>query len=150
MSYDSREDTLKHINNVREKILRVISNLTYRALDHDRSKLSSPEKEVYDKYTPLLRDTEYGSDRYNKLLHEMDHGVRHHWSHNDHHPEHNINGIDGMNLLSLLEMICDWKAASERHTTGDLRKSIEYNTDRFKISPQLKNILLNTVEEMGW
>lgn len=150
MTYDSTKDTMDHINNVRNKILLVINNLIYRSLDHDSSKLHTPEKEVFDKFTPLLRNTEYGSDKYKELLKSMDEGVRHHWMHNDHHPEFHAAGIDGMNLISILEMLCDWKAASERHITGDIRKSIEINAERFQISPQLKQILLNTVNEMGW
>jgi len=55
-----------------------------------------------------------------------------------------------MTLLDLLEMICDWKAASERVSSGDILKSIEYNTTRFNISPQLVSILKNTVSELGF
>lgn len=40
--------------------------------------------------------------------------------------------------------MCDWKAASMRHEDGDIRKSIEKNTKRFNLSPQLVNILKNT------
>jgi hypothetical protein len=47
-------------------------------------------------------------------------------------------------------MICDWKAASERHTTGDIRKSLEINTERFKMKPQLASIIANTLTEMGY
>lgn len=150
MSYDSTKETMEHIHNVRDKILLVIHKLIYRSFDHDSSKLHSPEKECFDKFTPMLRETEYGSGKYKAILKSMDEGVKHHWMHNDHHPEFHAAGIEGMNLISLLEMMCDWKAASERHTTGDIRKSIEINSERFHISPQLKNILLNTVEEMEW
>lgn len=155
MTFDSTKETMDHIHNVRDKILVVISKLIYRSFDHDASKLHSPEKECFDKYTPMLRDVEYGSAKYKAILKSMDEGVRHHWAHNDHHAEFYPNGPDGMSLIALLEMICDWKAASERHATGDIRKSIEINEDRweklgYKMSPQLKNILLNTVEEMGW
>jgi hypothetical protein len=38
--------------------------------------------------------------------------------------------------------------ASERHITGDVLKSIEINTKRFSISPQLAAILVNTVREI--
>ena len=49
-----------------------------------------------------------------------------------------------MNLIDLLEMICDWKASSERHADGDIFKSIEINQKRFGYSDDLKNILMNT------
>jgi len=53
--------------------------------------------------------------------------------------------INGMNIIDVLEMIVDWKAASLRHADGDINRSIEINTDRFKMSPQLVNILKNSV-----
>ena len=51
-----------------------------------------------------------------------------------------------MNLVDLIEMICDWKAASERHADGDIYKSIEINQKRFGYSDELKQILKNTIE----
>lgn len=58
--------------------------------------------------------------------------------------------VNGMSLLDLIEMLADWKAATERHANGDIRKSIDINTERFKLSPQLADILRNTVRELGW
>ena len=49
-----------------------------------------------------------------------------------------------MNLIDIVEMFCDWKAASERQLDGNLLKSIEKNADRFNMDPQLKQILINT------
>lgn len=60
-------------------------------------------------------------------------------------------GVDGMTLLDVLEMLIDWKAATERMKNGgDIRKSLEINRERFKLSPQLTAILANTIKEMGW
>lgn len=58
--------------------------------------------------------------------------------------------VDGMTLLDLVEMFCDWKAATERHADGSIVKSIQHNKGRFNISPQLVSILENTRREMGW
>ena len=63
-----------------------------------------------------------------------------------HHPECHKNGINDMNLLDLIEMFCDWKAASERHNDGNIRKSIEINGKRFNMSDQLVKIFENSVE----
>ena len=49
-------------------------------------------------------------------------------------------------LIDLIEMICDWKAASERHADGNVYKSIEINQERFGYSDELKNIFNNTVD----
>lgn len=38
-----------------------------------------------------------------------------------------------MNLIDIVEMIADWKAASERQKDGNLLVSIEKNAKRFHI-----------------
>jgi hypothetical protein len=53
-----------------------------------------------------------------------------------------------MTLLDLIEMLVDWKAASERHNTGNINKSIEVNGERFQMSPQLIKIFENTAKEL--
>jgi hypothetical protein len=53
-------------------------------------------------------------------------------------------------LLDLVEMFCDWKAATERHADGSIEKSIEHNRVRFALGEQLTQILINTRKEMGW
>lgn len=59
--------------------------------------------------------------------------------------------VNGMTLLDVLEMLLDWKAATERMKDGgDIRASLVHNTERFKLSPQLAAILGNTIKEMGW
>jgi len=148
--YDSTDDTLDHVEKVRENILGTISNLVERGKRHDDSKFEEPEKSIFDATTPRLKDSTYGSDEYKGFLKEMKPALDHHYENNSHHPEHYENGIDGMSLLDLLEMLADWKAATERHADGNLEKSLEINKERFKISPQLQSILENTVKEMGW
>ena len=55
-------------------------------------------------------------------------------------------GIDDMNLIDIIEMFCDWKAATLRHNDGNILKSIEHNKKRFEMDPQLSKIMQNTVE----
>jgi hypothetical protein len=74
----------------------------------------------------------------------------HHYAAYPHHPEHYPNGVNGMSLLDLLEMLCDWKAAGERHANGSIANSLDKNRKRFGISNQLMDILTNTAREMGW
>ena len=146
MAYDSWKDTLDHIQNVRTKIYQVVNDLLCRALEHDKSKLDAPEKEVYDLYTPDLRTLEYNSPAYHEVLAKMKVGIDHHYAVSRHHPEHYPDGINAMNLVDILEMIIDWKSAGERHKERptDIFKSIEINAERFHMDEQLKQILLNT------
>lgn len=149
------EETIDHIKMV-QKILSGMSNLILdRAKNHDRSKLESPEAEMFEKFTPLLKDNVYGSPEHNQVLEEMGSALDHHYSKNRHHPQYFRplveNGtvpdeISGMNLIDLVEMIADWKASSLRSKDGDIMKSIDVGVERFGISPQLKHILINTVD----
>jgi hypothetical protein len=144
--YDSRKDTEDHMKKVEQMIGYFIYELQGRAAMHDNSKLNSPEKELFDKYTPLLQATTYGSDEYKRHLKEMGVALDHHYENNRHHPEHFAGGVSGMTLVDVVEMFCDWKAASMRHADGDFSMSLEHNRDRFDISQQLHNIFLNTVK----
>jgi hypothetical protein len=52
--------------------------------------------------------------------------------------------------VQVVEMLCDWKAATERHADGDLRKSLAVQRERFGISDQLLQILTNTAAYYDW
>ncbi len=147
--YDSMKDTELHIERVGSKIECIRYSLHGRKVWHDRSKLESPEKECFDEITPLLKTTTYGSDEYRKILKDMKPAIKHHYENNRHHPEHFENGIDGMNIVDLVEMICDWMAASQRHNNGNIYESLEINKERFGISDQLISILKNTIDLFG-
>jgi hypothetical protein len=149
VSYDSRPDTYEHIGRVRHYLTRAVANLLDRAEHHDASKLEDPERATFDEYTPKLRDSTYGSDEYKAFLEGMGEGLRHHYAANPHHPEHHADGIAGMSLLDLVEMLCDWKAATERHADGDLARSIVQNQERFGYGDEVRSILTRTAEEMG-
>ena len=136
----------KHIQKVREFIQFFVNKLTIRGIEHDRTKLESPEVEVFTEYTPKLAESTYGSDEYAEFLKEMNGALQHHYANSRHHPEHFSKGINDMNLLDIVEMFCDWKAASLRHLDGNLLKSIEFNAGRFNMSSQLKQILINTAK----
>lgn len=147
---DCIRDTKEHIVKVMVNIHKVSSKLDKRALNHDKSKLEQPELDIFVEYTPKLANTTYGSDEYKEHLKGMQVGLKHHYENNSHHPEYWENGIDDMSLLDIIEMLADWKAASERHGDGDMIMSLNINTKRFNISEQLHKILLNTIVELGW
>lgn len=180
-NYDSRQDTLDHILRVRELLYIVQNKLEARGFAHDQSKLAEPEKSVFDACVPKLKEMAYGSEEYKAALVELKPALDHHYAANSHHPEHYQkqvciicfaeypadhkenckqcgNGqmsyepnVGGMTLLDVMEMLLDWKAATERMKDGgDIRWSLQINRERFKIDPQLASILNNTIEEMSW
>jgi hypothetical protein len=141
-------ETWRHINRVQQLLVGVTTRLVKRAVVHDQSKLVPPEVGVFATCTERLKGLTYGSPEYKQCLVEMKPALDHHYANNSHHPEFYKDGVDGMDLLDLMEMLCDWKAATERHANGSLIKSLEINTERFKLSPQLRRILENTAARL--
>jgi hypothetical protein len=135
---------MRHIETVRNFLNAVVIEILLRSETHDQSKLKSPEVEIFEEFTPKLRDSTYGSEEYKGYLKEMGVALTHHYEVNAHHPEHFAGGIEDMNLIDLIEMLCDWKAAGMRHANGSLAKSIEINTKRYNIPEPLVRILKNT------
>ena len=152
---ESKFKTLRHIETVRNYLGSVVKDLLVRAEEHDQSKLQSPEVEIFEEYTPKLRGCTYGSPEYAGYLKEMQVALNHHYYHNKHHPEYYMVGpefngpcvssvLERMTLVDIMEMLCDWKAATLRHADGDIIKSIEINQERFGYSDELAMILRNT------
>jgi hypothetical protein len=192
-AFEAYEQTWEHIDLVVRYLMSAQVEMMRRAVTHDRTKLISPEREMFAEMTRKLRELTYGSLEYKECLKQMrGQALGHHYSHNRHHPEfflpreesseiksheimvqHAMNynivlpddiygyenllrylkvkqleqtsSINNMNLFDILEMFVDWVAATQRHDDGDINKSIEHNTERFALSPQLVSIFENTV-----
>jgi hypothetical protein len=149
MSYDSEGDTREHVFEVAARLEAVCRELRRRGEHHDASKLGEIEKPLFDAVVPKLKDLVYGSDEYRDAVRALGPALKHHYENNSHHVEHYENGICGMDLLDLIEMYCDWAAASLRSRDGDMSKSIEINITRFGIDGQLGEILRNTWKRYG-
>lgn len=149
-TYDSRADTLAHSLRVGALMGAAIAELVERSTKHDLSKTQPPEVEAFDRVTPRLRTLRYGSEEYKASLRELGPALEHHYAANRHHPEHFAEGVDNMTLVDLLEMLADWKAATERTADGDLARSLEINAKRFGISEPLLRVLANTASWFGW
>jgi hypothetical protein len=149
-AYDSTADTLKHSLRVGELVGQAIHELVDRSVKHDLSKTQDPELAMFNEYTPKLKDSTYGSDEYKGYLAAMGEGLAHHYAANRHHPEHFPGGVNDMTLVDLIEMLADWKAATERHADGDLERSLGIQRERFDLSQQLVQILWNTATHFGW
>lgn len=145
---ESKFKTMRHIETVRNYLNAVVKDLITRGERHDQTKLESPEVEIFEIYTPKLRGCTYGSEEYRQNMKEMKVAIDHHNSMNRHHPEFFSDGMKSMNLVDLMEMLCDWTAATMRHGDGDIRKSLELNQERFGYSDEVKGLMLNTVEYM--
>ena len=136
-------DVYKHKHAVMRHLSNCAKSLLDRGTYHDDSKLLAVEYASY--VEPVWRlnteDIEYGSEEYEKITAAMGPGWEHHKDTNDHHPEHH-GGIQGMNLFQIVEMLCDWIAASSRNDS-DPKKALEFIQD---IPGPLKVILSRTID----
>lgn len=140
-------ETHKHVRKVQDNLNKFVVDLIHRGETHDNSKFEEPELSIFAENTEKLKTTEYGTDAYRQLLVETKPAIEHHYAKNRHHPEHWPDGIESMTLIDLLEMLADWKAATERNKDGNICKSIAINAERYKMTPQLRTIFENTVRE---
>jgi hypothetical protein len=147
---DVIRSTAGHIRRVGDLLTDVSGQLNKRAVHHDTTKWSPEEWPAFEAATPQLAGLTYGSPEYKAALASIGPALEHHYAHNSHHPEFHPDGVADMTLLDLIEMLCDWKAATERHNDGSIIRSLTVNGPRFKIEPQLLRILTNTVNAMGW
>jgi len=168
---DKGKETRNHIAQVQRRMRGVIADMEDRATYHDASKLEEPELTGFWEMNAISRrsDVVYGSPEYKALMDSQKPVIEHHYRVNDHHPEHwkfhapaartvlqpgtpEASGalISSMTLQALLEMLCDWDAASMRYKDGSFSKSFKGNCERFGIAPQIACILMNTAVYFGW
>ena len=147
---DGVELTYRHIMRVRDLLDEFAMELLERGRRHDATKLKEPERTAFAEAGAKLKGLTYGTPEYDEAKNRLGEALGHHYLHNPHHPEHYDDGIDDMSLVDVVEMFCDWKAASERHDDGWIGDSITENEKRFDMSPQLVAIFRNTVQDFGW
>ena len=126
----------------------VANDLFRRAAVHDASKFGPEEFEPYDKAFPDLQKYAYGTPELRAVYKSIKPALKHHFEANDHHPEHFAHQVLEMNLMQIIEMVCDWLAASERSQT-EFSQGLEINKERFSIDEQLFEIIRNTAIDLA-
>jgi hypothetical protein len=142
---------LEHRARVTKYMTRYINSLADRAANHDDSKMDVEEFEIYSQVIDEFDKAPFGSEGYEQLRVKLGLALEHHFQVNRHHPEHFETGVNGMDLVDMLEMLADWKSASlnPHGGNGDLMKSISILAEKYHISPQLTQILINTAKDFG-
>lgn len=139
---------IRHRDFVRKNIHALVSELEQRAIVHDVSKFEEDEFNGFVEADEMALYKEYGSSDYHKKLKENK-GIKLHLSRNSHHPEYyeyepamdmfvgqdneavkGAAGINRMSFLDIVEMVIDWKSASETYG-NDFKASIDYSLKRF-------------------
>lgn len=96
---ECKVETIKHIERVRHYLRVITDKLTTRGVFHDKTKLESPEIELFTEHTSKLATMHYNSDEYKESLLALKPALEHHYANSRHHPEHFSKGINDMNLV---------------------------------------------------
>ncbi len=145
------EITAQHISRVQALLGEMTTELTLRGLYHDASKFSEVEAGPLQEMQDLIEregPAPYGSEEHKRRTALLGPMLDHHYANNSHHPEHYLHGVAGMNLMDVVEMLCDWKAASERG--GESVINLTYSAEKYGIEPMLLSILKRTCQHKGW
>lgn len=147
----ANEVTEAHIARVQEHLASFCMVLEGRGRHHDISKFDPIEAGPLQEMQNLI-DREghapYGSEEYKRRTDILRPMLDHHYACNPHHPEHYLNGISDMTLVDLVEMFCDWKAASERGQESAI--NLTHSIQKYHIDPMLASILRRTCDYLGW
>lgn len=129
--------------------LRFCWKLFWRLQVHDLSKYGAHERRRFAAALPILAESTYGSEEYERGKELLGPALKHHYAANSHHPEHYERGVEGMDLYDFVEMYCDWQAAIRRHDNGDLRASIRHNAEEYDLDRQVIFLLAATAVADG-
>jgi len=141
--YEHRDRLVKYLT-------RFITSLVERAATHDDSKFQNEELGPYSEVIGEFKNHKFGSPGYEEIRKRLDSALLHHYTNNRHHPEHFETGVNEMDLIDILEMLADWKAASlNAGGNGDIVQSILLMSEKHGINPQLTQIIINTAKNYG-
>ena len=142
---------LMHGRLITSHLERLANVLRERATVHDLSKFSEDEFAGVVRINRIAREHEYGSPEYMESIKESD-ALALHFSRNPHHPEHYPGGVDDMTLVDIIEMVADWKAASEAYGQTSLEDALAIHAERFSLRDKhlyLIRLIIEALEHGG-
>ena len=137
---------LRHQTLVRRYLLELAHRLEQRALIHDLSKLQLDEFTGFVEIQRVAREHRLDSPEYKASI--QSDVVNLHLSRNSHHPEFHHGGIKDMPLLDLIEMVIDWRAASETYGRTTMAESLPMQKERFKMTDEQYRLIQLITEEI--
>lgn len=143
-------DILRHISEVAENLAVMRADLERRGLGHDRSKLEELEFCAFTKTRPQFKRANYMSKEYQECIDAIKPAIDHHYRNNRHHTGFHKGGFADMNLLDILEMLADWKAASRRSPDLSLKDSLPKAFERYGIPENMQRHIRATLDYLGW
>lgn len=157
MANESVPVTLRHRALVRELLTACAAELVNRGVVHDESKFDPIEQGPLDEMQRLIEtegNVPFGSPEYEARKALLGPMLEHHYAKNSHHPEFyhsdhpDGDGVSGMDLFDLVEMVMDWKAASERGAESAM--NLTFLVEKYEIAWMLESVMRNTAKRLGW
>lgn len=144
---DTESKVRAHIHRVQSEMMKLINVLHSRVEHHDASKvLKGIEKDGWE-HMDAEKCYEYGTPQYFDKINRYNWVLNMHYKNNSHHPEHYDCDISKMDLIDLTEMLCDWVSYKDGSLSYlDAIEIIDQQSKRFGLSPELTEILLNTLK----
>ena len=150
IEFEVLTDVIRHVSEVQENIEEMAHDLKVRSIKHDRSKFDDPEFSTFVRTRPEFKVANYGTPEYEAVIEKARVGVDHHYANNRHHTAHHPNGVKDMNLLDLLEMLADWRAASRRSPNLSFTDSLPRAFKKYRMDESLQRLICNTIKYLNW
>jgi len=143
-------DTIMHISEVKENLSEIRSVLEQRGNAHDRSKFTDIEFDAFVSTRPEFEKANFGTPEYKKCTDDIKPAIDHHYSENRHHVKFFKNGFEDMNLIDIIEMLADWKAASRRSPDLTFEDSLPEAFEKYSIPETMQKHIISTLTYLGW
>ena len=143
-------DTITHISEVQENLAEIRADLEKRGIAHDRSKFTAEEFDSFVKTRPKFKKANYGSREYQECVDQIKPAIDHHYNNNRHHTGFHEKGFQDMNLLDILEMLADWKAASRRSPDLTFEDSLPKAFKKYHIPENMQKHIIATLKYLKW
>jgi len=151
--FDYLCDVILHVSEISENLETIASELRKRGMSHDRTKFQQLEFDTFVSTREEFKQTSYGTPEYKAVCAKAQPAMDHHYSNNRHHTAYHENAVNDMNLIDIIELVCDWRAANRRNADQcTMLESVKrgLSNEKYQISEQLAKIIINTFKDLGW
>ena len=135
---------VRHQKHVEANMGQLAAELIRRGHMHDQSKLSPSELDGFVEIHHIAREYPLGTPEYEAAMRDAT-CIKEHFSNNSHHPEYHEKTED-MGWLDLIEMVLDWKAASDTYGHKTVRECLDYQKERHSFSSDQWWLILQIVD----
>jgi len=143
-------DLLMHRIEVAENLNEIQGELNRRGIVHDKSKFLPKEHDAFVQTRPDFKKANYGTPEYQKCVDAIKPAIDHHYANNRHHTAYHKDGFAEMNLIDVLEMLADWKAANRRSPDLSFKDSLPRCYKKYDIPDNMQKHIENTLSGLGW